>query len=159
MTNFMKNDIRKKIIFVLLALWILIAVIRLVINYLEFLTTDIKLYFISESVKNEELYGDVYPVFQSVENHFPSQNIYLLSDASKAYFYGRYAIYPKKIYWVESLSQLLKLNIVHQSIYILVYHPQNFNSKNYAKYLKSHFVVYKNIYILNSLSAVIYKSI
>lgn len=59
--------------------------------------SDRKLLYLSDEKKRIEYYGDEYIFFEEIKKMSP--NVYfLLANEGKAYFLGRYLIYPKKIY-------------------------------------------------------------
>lgn len=154
-----KSNKIKIIVDLFIFLWILVSLARLLSYYYQFLSNDIKLFALSDSSKRQQFYGDMYPVFQLIGKSSRINTLYLLSKDGKQYFYGRYAMYPKKIYWVESLKELQESVKTNQINYLLMYHPTDFKNKQLQAYLKSHFVNYQNIYYHNSLSSVIYKKL
>lgn len=67
----------------------------------------------NEDEKRLEQYGDMYLLFEEVKN-IPSNNFIIISKDDKAYFFGRYQIYPKHL-----INDQTQLNSVNYALIIL----------------------------------------
>ena len=83
----------------------------------------------SDHQKREQLYGDIEAIYEAMSTFImPKDTTYLITTDGKAYFVLRYLLYPKKIYWVNSASEIKKNE---KQNFILYYHtkPQNFKNQ------------------------------
>lgn len=99
---------------VLLAILFVLSIARVGYYFARFVASDAGLL----AKGNHELrlihYGDEYIFFDKVKD-LPSNKFYITSDNGKAYFLGRYLLYPKKIFIVDDA------NLINTSEYLLLF--------------------------------------
>lgn len=73
-------------------------------------SVDYKWVLLTDEQRKIKYYGDEYIFFQHVKK-IPVDSFFIVSDnGNKAYFLGRYFLYPKKIYTLKNQQQLLRGN-------------------------------------------------
>lgn len=120
----MDNEVSKKtrhLITVLLVCWIVIAVVRTVFNASKVYTQEKEILLLSDEEKREFAYRDLYILEKELKS-FGSYPLMLFSRDGKVYFFLRYQMYPKKIFWSETETDFEKVK------YILLYHPDDLGS-------------------------------
>lgn len=101
------------------------SLLRTLLNISKIYTEEKSWIFLSEERKKQKLYGDLYYFYRDIKNMTP-KTIYLLSKDGKAYYLGRYLLYPQRIYWTDNETIYHdKVNKTENSI-AAIYHQQDF---------------------------------
>ncbi len=115
------------IIFVfLIGSWVLIASLRTVYNISKLFTEEKQWFFLSNEEKKEMAYGDLHTFYRFVEHHTPlSAKILFLSSGAKAYYLGRYYLYPRRIIFAKSPDEVYKILQREKFDFLLVYQTED----------------------------------
>jgi hypothetical protein len=116
----------------LLVLWTALSAGRIIFNLSKIFTVERGWIFMSDYQKREELYGDVFPIYNkinSLTNHEDIVN--LISNDGKPYFILRFLLYPKKVFWFTSPEKIPTKN---KNSFVIFYHEQV--SKDFANHKK-----------------------
>lgn len=126
-------------------LQVVLGTTRVVYYFSKAILFDKNLLFISDEDKRINYYGDEYVFFQKVKK-LDVSSFYIVTRNGKAYFLGRYFLYPKRIYLVNDVDSFKR------GQYLILY-GSNIDLK---KYLNNH---YKVIMVektkLNAIRAVV----
>lgn len=94
---FNKKNILPKILLLILAIWLSIALLRTFYNFTKLVTEEREWYYLSDEEKRAKQYGDIHYFLRFIQdNTKPSSNIIFITDNPKAYFLSRYYWYPTK---------------------------------------------------------------
>lgn len=89
---------RKIVLYVLLSLYFFIAIGEVSYNAIK-IHQEVKVwYFLSDTQKRQLLIGDLYTSFLYIEKHSPpNATIVIVSKDVRAFFFGKYYLYPRNI--------------------------------------------------------------
>lgn len=119
------------IVSILIVIWVLLAITRTAYNFTKLLSEERYWFFLSNEEKKHELYGDPYEIFKSVDTLTEkNDSILLISSDGWPFFYGRYALYPKKVYW-EKLIKKRKGDSYKEFSYVLLFNPSKRDAERY----------------------------
>ncbi len=105
----MKNVVRisKKLLFITICLWITIATLRTFYNISKLYTEERKWLALSDDQQRVALFGDIYRAIKIIQEKTPgSAQILSLSPGGKTFFLSRYYLYPRKITYIKSTSEV-----------------------------------------------------
>ena len=84
--------------YILILLWVLISFFDVCYNSIKFISEAKYWLPLSDTQKRNEIFGDIYNFIIFVEQSTPERsNILILSNDDKAYYLGRYYLYPRNI--------------------------------------------------------------
>jgi len=105
MHNYLSKNY-KIIIKLVLFFWILLSCIRFLYITKVFAFEDISLLTLSGNEKRNLYYGDLNSLYLKLDSISQKKDcIYLYTKDNTPYFLLRYFFYPKKVYWVNSISK------------------------------------------------------
>lgn len=108
--------------FLLISVWLVASFIRTFYNVSKIFTEEIAWIILSDEQRREKLFGDLHNLFRFVEKQTPEgSNIIFLAPGGKAYFLGRYYLYPRKLKWVKSPKSVDSILSLGGYNYILMY--------------------------------------
>ncbi len=143
------------ILLLLLAVWFGISFVRTIYNISKVYFEEKQWVILSTEQKKEKIYTDTYTIVRGLNKYTPvDAKILLISDDGKQYFYSRYLLYPREIYW-DKLEQTID---VSKYAYIIVYKPSE--KKNYSRASFAHLIKGRNnieIKLKDQVIAIIYK--
>lgn len=106
----------------LIGLWTLIASLRTLYNVTKLFTEEKQWFFLSDEQKKEKSFGDLHTFYRFAESHTPlNSRILFLSPGGKAYYLGRYYLYPRKIFAVVNPSDISQKLNKEKFDFLLVY--------------------------------------
>lgn len=106
----------------ILIVWILLALVRTGLNFSKVLSEEISWISLTRIQKEELLFGDLYTFFSGIDQKTAKRSrILLYSTDGKAYFYGRYYLYPKGIYWAKTVTSLNRELQTKRYDYLAIY--------------------------------------
>lgn len=107
---------RKKILYVLLFLYFLIAIGNVGYNTIKTYSEIREWYFLTDTQKRYKLFGDLYTFFIFLDKNTPPKaSLLIVSKDVRTFYLGRYYLYPKKI-TVVSLPKDIKMQASPQYI-------------------------------------------
>lgn len=116
----MKNS--TKIIAIFISFWIAIAVFRTLYNFSKLATEEREWYSLSSDEQREKDFGDAHNFFRFVQTRTKTgSNILFYSKDTKAYFLGRYYLYPTKVIWGEYQHELWGDKIARDYDFLMIY--------------------------------------
>ncbi len=116
------------LLFICLTLWTFISVIRSFYSLSKVFTEEKKWIFMNDYQKRSNLYGDIYQIYNSLnEETLNTDNIYLVTNDGKSFFLLRYLLYPKKILWFTSIEKIP----LNQHELLLIYHDKPLDKKKF----------------------------
>ncbi len=93
-----KKKLLTKILFFLFFLWIAISLLRTFYNFSKLATEERKWYGLSDEQKRVLQFGDLHSFFRFIQSHTKNRStILFFTDDAKAYYLGRYYLYPTKV--------------------------------------------------------------
>lgn len=93
-----QTTITGKVLLLLLLLWLIIAVSRTVFNVSKVFTEERAWYGLTYEEKREKQFGDIHHFLRFVETKTEKNSeILFFTDDLKAYYLGRYYLYPTKV--------------------------------------------------------------
>lgn len=108
--------------FALIILWFTLSFARTFYNISKIFTQERAWVILSEEQKREKLFGDLHNLFRFVEKQIPEgSNIVFLAPGGKAYFLGRYYLYPRKLKWVKTPENIHTILNSKKYNYIFMY--------------------------------------
>lgn len=118
----------------------------LVRNYASFVKHEIPEIFESDDIKRIKYFGSTYPVVLSLKSNIPDQSsLYLVADDQKTHFLSKYFLYPRKVFFSETVESNFKHG--HFDYYVVI---DNLDStRKYVIPLWLKFQKHKEIYISN----------
>jgi len=101
-------NFRTKLLYLLLIFWIIISIFDVGYNFIK-LFSEAKFWVpLSEFQKRHEVYGNIFDFTIFVEKHTDNKSsILIYSKDDKAFFLGRYFLYPRSI---KVVSDKVKIN-------------------------------------------------
>lgn len=109
------------ILILILIVWLGISVLRTTYNISKIFTEEKNWIFISDEEQRAKLFGDLYFLYKFVEASTPkNSNIIFISPGGKAYYLGRYYLYPRKVIYVKNPKEMNKLSL-NKYNFILMY--------------------------------------
>ena len=131
-----------------MSLWIAIALFRTLYNFSKLATEEREWYSLSTDEQREKDFGDSHNFFRFVQTHTrENSNILFYSKDTKAYFLGRYYLYPTKVIWGEFQYELWGDKINRDFDYLMVYPTDEVRSE-----ITNDKVIYKLSSIYNEKS-------
>lgn len=98
---------KRSFLYILLGIYFLIAVGNVGYNGLKTYTEVRDWYFLSDTQKREKIFGDLYTAFLFIDkNTVENASLLIVSSDVRAFFLGRYYLYPKKITVVATAKEL-----------------------------------------------------
>lgn len=92
----------RKIFFILISLWFVIAVFSLTYNSLKAFSEVRTWGGLSDTQKRQKIFGDSYNFINFLKNNTHGKQILFFSNDSEVYYLARYSLYPQEIYWNEN---------------------------------------------------------
>lgn len=117
------------IITVLLLIWLLVAVGRSIVNFSKIYTEERYWLNLTYEQKEIKFFGELYTSFIFLKNNTPQNSkilIYLTDGAP--YYYGRYLIYPRKIYQASNIDEFQKSIQSYKYVFLYNLKPQELNT-------------------------------
>ncbi len=103
------NKVKKQIFLLLIFFWIILSIFDVFYNLIKFFPEARQWIFLSDSQKRVLVYGPIYNFLSFVDKYTnPNTSILIYSKDDKAYYLGRYMLYPKNITVVVNTQQLIK---------------------------------------------------
>lgn len=104
--------------FFLLSVWLVMSFLRTAYNFTKVFTEEKQWLFLSDEEKRIKIFGDSFVLYKFTEINTSKQaNIVIISKDKKAYYLGRYFLYPRKITYASGIKEI---NLVEKPNYILV---------------------------------------
>lgn len=97
----------KKLLFVLIIVWLIISISRTIFNVSKIITEEKNWIKLTEEQKREKLFADLYPFYKFIEKKIPQNStIAFLAPGGKAYYLGRYYLYPRRLIYLTNSKDL-----------------------------------------------------
>jgi hypothetical protein len=101
-------NFRTRLLYVLLIFWVIISIFDVGYNFIKLFSESMHWIPLSEFQKRHEVYGNIYDFTIFVGKHTDSKSsILIYSKDDKAFFLGRYFLYPRSI---KVVSDKVKIN-------------------------------------------------
>lgn len=118
----MRFNVFKKLIFFLLIIWIALSIFRTFYNLSKVFTEEKNWIFLSDEQKRERIFKDLHKIFRIVEEKTDkNSNIIFFSKDKKEYYLGRYYLYPRRLYYIDSINKIDNLQNKSKYNYIFIY--------------------------------------
>jgi hypothetical protein len=116
----------KNILYLLLILWLVLAVGRSVFNVARIATEDVAWIGLTTEEKRAKLFGDLHYLLRTIENSTEHDaDIIFLSPGGKSYFLARYYLYPRRIAYIQEQKDITKYVNSGMYEYVLQYKTTN----------------------------------
>lgn len=150
----------QKLFWTIIVLWVIIAGIRFIYNMSKIFTEELSWVYLKPEEKRIRLYGDLESIYVKINTvTINSDCLSLITNDDTSYFFLRYQLYPKHIYWVSNFDHAI--NTPPQPCrFVLFYNTKP--DKNTNRYLKGENKQVRKITIFSDnqtkkQSAVLYK--
>ncbi len=123
----------QKLFWITIAAWIIIASIRFFYNMSKVITEENAWIYLKPEEKRIKLYGNLEPIYvklNTITNN--SDCVSLITFDDTPYFFLRYQLYPKHIYWINNIDHAINTP-PHPCRFILLYNAKP--DKNTDRYL------------------------
>lgn len=111
---------------ILISVWTIIASLRTLYNFSKLFTEESQWFFLSDEQKKEKAFGDLNTFYRFAESHTPlNARILFLSPGGKAYYLGRYYLYPRKIFMAANPSDISQKLNKEKFDFLLVYQTKD----------------------------------
>lgn len=136
MAKLPKKNIKKigtVLIIILLTIWFIVALGRTFYNLSKLYTEEKSWYLLSTEQQKAKQFGELHYLYQFVDLHTQNDSVIkFYTHDNKAYYLGRYYLYPKKV--ISKFNKNLWANNIYSYNYYLIYPIEN---KNLIKEIKN----------------------
>lgn len=124
----------QKLFWTIIVLWVIVASIRFFYNMSKIITEETSWIFLKPEEKRVKLYGDIESIYVKINNITNNSDcVSLITNDNTPYFFLRYQLFPKHIYWVNYFDHAINTP-THPCRFILFYNTKP--DRNTDKYLK-----------------------
>jgi hypothetical protein len=121
------KSILKSIIFLLIAIWFLLSLIRNFNNFYRFFRDEISIIKLSDNQKSRMIFGDAHDFLKFVEHNTSNHSkILLLTSEGKENYLSKYYLYPRLISFLASPDKANGIIMNSKFDYLIVYEKENF---------------------------------
>lgn len=109
----------RKILIVLILFWIALSVLRLSFNLSKLITEEQEWLFLSDDEKKSKIFNNYYNLnkFLLINTRSKSK-ILLVTKDGMLYYYSRYDLYPREVYWQKDITSISELGGKYDYIFL-----------------------------------------
>ncbi len=124
---------RKSILTLLIIFWISLAIFNVFYNSVKSISEIRDWVPLSENQKLQKIFGPTYEFSAFIDaNTQRDSNILFYSKEGMPYFYARYYLYPRHLYWHQNMNEYVKSKYPKKFDYIALY-SMNASPEGYEK--------------------------